>query len=62
MGGGRRGVYRILVPRIGGRGNRPLGRPRRRWDIILRGMLGKGHVGVWTESSWLRIGTGGGHL
>jgi hypothetical protein len=60
--GGRRGVYRILVPRIGGRGHRPLGRPRRRWDIILKGMLGKWDRGVWTESSWLRIGTDSEHL
>jgi hypothetical protein len=34
-------------------GKRPLGRPRifRKWDL-----------GVWTELSWLRIGTGGWHL
>ena len=41
-------------------GNRPLGRPGRRWEdnikIDLQGM------GVWTGPSWLRIGTGGGHL
>jgi len=30
--------------------------------IILRWILRKWDVGVWTESSWLRIGTGGGHL
>ena len=31
-------------------------------SIILRWIFRKWDVGVWTESSWLRIGTGGGHL
>ena len=30
--------------------------------ITLRWIFRKGGVGVWTGSSWLRIGTGGGHL
>jgi len=30
--------------------------------IILIWMCIKWDVGVWTRSSWLRIGTGGGHL
>jgi hypothetical protein len=30
--------------------------------IILRWMLRKWDVDVWTGSSWLRIGAGGGHL
>jgi len=30
--------------------------------IILRWIFRKWEVGVWTGSSWLRIGTGGGHL
>ena len=30
--------------------------------IILRWICGKWDVGVWTESRWFRIGTGGGHL
>jgi len=30
--------------------------------IILRWIFSKWDVGVWTESSWLRIGTGGEHL
>jgi len=30
--------------------------------IILRWMFRKWAVGVWTGSSWLRIGTGGGNL
>jgi hypothetical protein len=29
---------------------------------ILRGIFRKCDVGVWTGSSWLRIGTVGGHL
>jgi len=45
-------------------GKRPLGRPRRRWEDNIKMDLqevGCGE-GVWTGSSWLRIGTGGGHL
>jgi len=30
--------------------------------IILRRIFRKWDVGIWTGSSWLRIGTGGGHL
>ena len=30
--------------------------------IVLRWIFRKWGVGVWTGSSWLRIGTGGGHL
>ena len=30
--------------------------------IILRWIFGKWDVGVWTESSWLRNRSGGGHL
>jgi hypothetical protein len=56
--GERRGVYRVLVGKSYGK--RPLGRTRRIWkDNNKDGCLG---VGVWTGSSWLRIGTGGGHL
>jgi len=42
-------LYKVLVGKLGGK--RPLGRSRRRWD-----------VGVWTGSTWLRIGTGDGQL
>ena len=55
-----RGVYRFLVGKP--EGKRPLGKPRRRWGIVLRWILRKWDVGVWPGSSWLRIGTGGGHL
>jgi hypothetical protein len=30
--------------------------------IVLRCVFKKWDVGLWTGSSWLRIGTGGGHL
>jgi len=30
--------------------------------IILRWIIMKWDVGVWTRSSWLRLGTGDGHL
>jgi len=30
--------------------------------IIVRWVFWKWDIGVWTGSSWLRIGTGGGHL
>ena len=43
-------------------GRRPLERPRRRWkDNIKIGLQGDGW-GTWTESIWLRTGTGGGLL
>jgi len=43
-------------------GKRPLGDPGVDGRIILRSIFRKWDVGVWTGSSWLRIGTGGGHL
>jgi hypothetical protein len=55
-----RGEYRVMVGKP--EGKRPLGRPRRRWGIKLKWIFGKWVVGIWTGSSWLRIGTGGGHL
>jgi hypothetical protein len=58
--GERRGVYRVLVGKP--EGKRPLGRPRHRWEDILRWILRKRDVEVWTESILLRLGTGGGHL
>ena len=58
MGEGR-GVHRFLVGKPGG--NRPLGRPRRRWeDNIKMGLQEVG--GVETGWSWPRIVTGGGHF
>ena len=58
--GDRRGVYRILAGNL---------RVRDHFEdqgvdgrIILRWIFRKWDVRVWTESMWLRIGTGGGHL
>ena len=59
--GERRGVHMVLVgkPEV----NRPLGRPRLRWEDNMKMNLQEvGCVGVWTGSSWLRIGTGEGLL
>jgi hypothetical protein len=57
--GERRGVYRVLVGKP--EGKRPFGRPRRRWENNIKMDLQEvGREGI--DSSWLRIGTGGGHL
>ena len=53
-------MYNVLVGKP--EGKRPLGRPRRRWEDILRWIFRKGEGVVGTGWSWLRIGTGGGHL
>ena len=58
--GERRAVYRILVGET--EGKRQLGRPRRRWGDNIKWIFRKWDVGVRNESSWLRIGTGSGHL
>jgi hypothetical protein len=58
--GKRRGVYRVLVGKAEGKGH--FGDPGVDGKIILRWIFRKLDVGVWTGSSWLRIGTGGGHL
>ena len=55
-----RGVHRVLVGKP--EGKRPLGRPRRRWRIILRWIFRKLEWVVGTGWSWLRIETGDGHL
>jgi len=59
--GERRGAYRVLVgkPEV----KRPLLEdPDLDGRIILRWIFRKWDVVVWTGSSWLRIGTGGGIL
>jgi len=43
-------------------GKRPLGRHRRRRADNIKMDLQDGNVRAWTESIWLRIGTGGGNL
>jgi hypothetical protein len=58
--GERRGVYRVLVGNM--REGDSLGDPGVDGKIILRWIFRKWDVGVWTGSSWLRTGTGGGHL
>jgi hypothetical protein len=58
--GERKGVCRVLVGNLGGRGH--LGDQGPDGRIILRWIFRKWDVGVRTGSSWLRIGTGDGHL
>ena len=58
--GERRGVYRVLVRKPEGKG--PIGIHGRRWEDNINMDLQEVGCGVWTGLSWLRIGTGGGHL
>jgi hypothetical protein len=55
---GKRGIYKVVLGKP--EGKRPLGRRRHRWEDNIKMDLQE--VGVWTGSSWLRIGTGGGYL
>jgi hypothetical protein len=43
-------------------GKRPLGRPRRRWEVGIRMDLREIGLGVWIGFDCLRTGTGGGLL
>jgi hypothetical protein len=54
------GGYRDLLGKA--ERKRPLGRPGRRWEKILRWILRKWDVEAWTGSSRLKLGTGDGHL
>ena len=54
-----RGVHSVLVGKPEGKS--PLGRPRLRWEDNIK-MEPCKVGGVETGCSWLRIGTGGGHL
>jgi hypothetical protein len=59
--GERRSEYRVLVGKP--EGKRPFGRPWRKWEDNSKMDLQEGECGVvGTGWSWLRIGTGGGHL
>ena len=58
--GERRGVLRFWWGNLRERGH--LGDSGVDGRIILRWIFRKWDVGVWTGSSWLRIGRGGGHL
>jgi len=60
------GMLEMRSKRNTGTAERDVGDRRRReystTRIILRWIFRKWDVGVWTGSSWLRVGTGGGHL
>jgi hypothetical protein len=58
--GDRRDVYWVLVGKPEGKND--LEDTGVNGRIILRYILRNCDVGLWTESSWLRIRTGGGHL
>jgi hypothetical protein len=58
--GERRGAYRVMVGKP--KEKRELGRPRYRWDDIIKmDLQGEGWE-EWTGLIWLRIGTDGGHF
>ena len=58
--GQRSGVYRVLVGKPEGKNH--WGDPDADGSIILRWTFRKSEEVVGTGWSWLRIGTGGGHL
>jgi len=58
--GEKRGVYRVLMGNL--RKRHHLEDQGVDGRIILRWIFRKWDVGVWTGSSWLKTGTGGGHL
>jgi len=55
-----RHIYRVLVGKPEGKDH--LGDLGVDGRMILRWIFRKWDVGAWTGTSWLRIGTGGGHL
>jgi hypothetical protein len=55
-----RKVYRVLVGKP--KENRPLGRPRRRWEDGIKMDLREIGWGMWNGFIWLRIGIVGGLL
>jgi hypothetical protein len=56
----RRSVYKVLVGKPEGKSH--FKDPDVDGRIILRWLFRKWDVGVWTQLSWLSIGTGGGLL
>jgi hypothetical protein len=55
--GETRNSYGVSVRKSKGR--RPLERPRRRWEVIIKIDLQEVVWGAWAGLRWLRIGTGG---
>jgi hypothetical protein len=56
--GEERKVYKVLVGKP--EGKRPLGRPRRRWDDVIRMEIREiGLGGGWMGFDWIRTGTSG---
>lgn len=55
--GGRRGAYTVLVGRP--EGKRPFGRPRHRWENIIKINLQELGWRAWTRLIWLNKRTGG---
>jgi hypothetical protein len=58
--GEERKVYKVLVGKP--KGKRPLGRPRRTWEMGSEWILGRLTWGGGIGFDWLRTGTGGGLL
>jgi hypothetical protein len=58
--GERRDVNRVLVGKP--EGKRSLRKPRHGWEDNIKMNLQEVECGAWTGSSWLRIGTVGGHV
>jgi hypothetical protein len=58
--GEMRTAFVILVGKL--EGQRPLGRPRRRWEDNIKMDIKVTGFGVWIRFIWFRIGTGGGPL
>jgi hypothetical protein len=58
--GEKRGIYRVLVGKPGGR--KSLGKPWIIWEDNIKTDLQEMRWGAWTGLVWLRIGTGGGFL
>jgi hypothetical protein len=55
-----KGIYRVSVGKL--EGERSLGRSKLRWEDNINMVFRKQNLGIRTGLSWLRIGTGGGHL
>jgi hypothetical protein len=56
--GEKRNAFRVLVGKP--EGQRPLGRPRHRWEDNIKINLRETEWVLWSGFIWLRIGTSGG--